>query len=145
MVVLVAVFVPDVGFEVWIVLLRIVLFCLLLVDQIPHIVAAVGLPFVDTMVEAVVHKCKAFVEPLVAVNIAVTQTLDILQLLACIVDKPVVVVFVGTAVDKVVAHIFGMAVEVLVVYKPIIFGRIHIDFVYSSGGLHVCNIVGHLH
>jgi hypothetical protein len=74
--------------------------------------------------------------------------LDILQLLVCIVDKLVVVVFVGTAVDKVIytmAHIFGMAVEVVVVYKPIIFGRIHMDFVYSSGGLHVCNIVGNLH
>jgi hypothetical protein len=67
-------------------------------------VAAVRLQFVDTMVEAVVHKCKAFVEPLVSVNIAVTEALDILQLLAYIVDKPMVVVFVGT-VDKVVAHI----------------------------------------
>jgi hypothetical protein len=108
-------------------------------------VAAVGLPFVDTVVEAVVHKRKAFVALLLAANIAVTETLDILQLLAArIVDKPVVVVFVGTAVDKVVAHIFGMNVEIVVVYNPIIFDRIHVDFVYSSRGLHLCNIVEHL-
>jgi hypothetical protein len=111
-VVVVAVFVLDVGFEVRVVLLRIVLLCLL----VDHIVAAVGLPFVDAEVETVVHKRKAFVAPLIAANIAVTETSDILQLLAVrIVDKPLVVVFVGTAVDKVVAHIFGMAVEIVVV------------------------------
>jgi hypothetical protein len=75
-VVVVAVFVPDVGFEVRVVLLRIVLLCLL----VDHIVAAVGLPFVDAVVETVVHKRKALVVPL----IAVTETLEILQLLAVI-------------------------------------------------------------